>query len=94
MINHVEILCNKWRLCVNKDKTIEMFAGSALDIVKQYNKYLGVFLDEYLDFNVTANVLARAAGIALGAVLTKFRNLEILALSHLQNYLPQVYHQF
>ncbi len=71
MINHVELWCNKWRLCVNKDKTkvmhfrnkrkarcntIFMFDGSELEIVKQY-KYFGVFLDEYLDFNVTANVL-------------------------------------
>ncbi len=50
-----------------------MFDGSELEIVKQY-KYLGVFLDEYLDFNVTANVLAGAAGRVLGAVLSKLRN--------------------
>ncbi len=47
-----------------------MFDGSELEILKHY-KYLAVFLDEYLDFDVTANVLAGAAGIALGTVLTK-----------------------
>ncbi len=50
------------------------FNGSELEIVKQY-KYLGVFMDEYLDFNVTENVIAGAAGRAFGAILTKFRNL-------------------
>ncbi len=48
--------------------TTFMFDGSELEIVKQY-KYLGVFLDEYLDFNVRANVLAGAARRVLGAVL-------------------------
>ncbi len=51
-----------------------MFDGSELDILMQY-KYLGVFLDEYLDFNVTANALTGCVGSGLGAVLTKFRNI-------------------
>ncbi len=57
MVNHVELWCNKWRLCVNNDKTKIMhfrnrrkakcntkfmFGASEQEIVKQY-KYLGVF---------------------------------------------------
>ncbi len=49
-----------------------IFDMSELEIVKQY-KYLGVFLDEQFDFNVTANVLAGAVGRALCTVLTQFR---------------------
>ncbi len=56
-----------------------MFDGSELERLKQY-KYLGVFLDKYHYFNVTANVLlAGAAGRAFGAVLTKFRNVGTIA---------------
>ncbi len=51
MINNVELCCNKWELCVNKDKTKVMhfrnkrkarcnikfmFDGSELEMVKQY----------------------------------------------------------
>ena len=36
-------------------------------------KYLGITLSEYLDFNVTANVLAGAAGRALSEILAKFK---------------------
>ncbi len=83
MINHRELWCNKWRLCVNKDNTRVMhfrnkrkarcntkslFERTKLEIVKPY-KYLGVFLD----FIVTANVLTEAAGRAFCAVLIKFR---------------------
>ncbi len=84
IINYAELWCNMWRLCEIKDKTKVMhfwdkrkqicntnlvFNGSELEIIKQY-KYVGVFLDGYLDFNVTVNVLAFGAGRAFGAVLT------------------------
>ena len=88
MLTHVERWCRKWRLSVNKDKTKVvhfrnrrkkqtdfkfMFDGSEIEKVSQY-KYLGVLMDEYLNFEVLANVLAGAGGRALGAVLTKFRS--------------------
>ncbi len=46
-------------------------SGSDLDTVSAY-KYLGCVLNEFLDFSVTANVLAGAASRALGAVISKY----------------------
>ena len=37
-------------------------------------KYVGIVLDEMLDYSVTANVLADSGGRALGSLYTKFRN--------------------
>ena len=39
-------------------------------------KYLGIVLDEHLDFNTTASVLAGSAGRALGSINTKFKKLK------------------
>ena len=49
------------------------YENSQIEIVNRY-KYLGVLLDDHLDFSTTAELLAGAAGRALGAVLTKFKN--------------------
>ncbi len=37
-------------------------------------KYLGVYLDEYLDYQTIANTLSGAAGRALGSVIWKFKS--------------------
>ena len=49
--------------------------ASTLSIVDTY-KYLGIVLNEYLDYTVTADVLANSAGRALGAVINKFKCLK------------------
>ena len=46
-----------------------------MEIVNQY-KYLGLVLDECLDFNVTSSILADSGGRALGAIYNKFRILK------------------
>ncbi len=46
-----------------------------LNIVDRY-KYLGVVLQENLDFKITEEVLAGAAGRALGAIISKFKCLK------------------
>ena len=43
-----------------------------LEIVSEY-KYLGVVLQEYLDYNTTAELLASASGRALGAVINRVK---------------------
>ncbi len=43
-----------------------------LNIVDSY-KYLGVVLKENLDFKITEEVLAGAAGRALGVIVSKFK---------------------
>ncbi len=87
LLNKVHEWCMKWQLSVNKDKTKVVhfrkrrqaktgetftFDNSVIEIVDRY-KYLGVMLHEHLDYDIIADLLASAAGRALGAVITKFR---------------------
>ncbi len=80
--------CYKWRLAINIDKTKVMHFrnkdrtrtqfnfnvnGQKLEIVNSY-KYLGILLEEFLDFSKTAELLAGAAGRALGAVINKVKS--------------------
>ncbi len=79
--------CYKWRLSVNADKTKVMHFRqknrnrssrvfkvdeACLETVSQY-KYLGVILDEHMDFAKTAELLANSAGRALGSVINKVK---------------------
>ena len=80
--------CYRWRLSVNIDKTkIMHFRENSIpltDSVFSYNnipiecvseyKYLGILLDEHMDFKKTANLLANSAGRALGAVINKVKS--------------------
>ncbi len=51
--------------------------GPTLEKVGSY-KYLGVYLDEFLTFSTTANVLSTAAGRALGGMINKYKSLNDL----------------
>ena len=85
VLDHLKIWCSKWRMMVNNSKTQIVhfrkkgenvtnfsfkFGEVDLNIVSKY-KYLGVVLDEFLDFDVTAETLSNAAGRALGSVISK-----------------------
>ena len=76
MLNCVHSWCDKWRMAVNLDKTNVMhfrnkrkqitkycftYGNSQMEIVNRY-KYLGMLLDDHLDFSTTAELLAGAAG--------------------------------
>ncbi len=75
-------------LCVTSDLIYQYlftefnftFDNSPLNVVNKY-KYLGIILEEHLDFNLTASVLANAAGRALGAVISKFKTLKNVGFS-------------
>ena len=54
--------------------------GPVLNIVDSY-KYLGVYLDEYLTFSKTSDILATAAGRALGSMINKFKTLNDMGYS-------------
>ncbi len=86
LINIVHKWCSIWRLEVNLSKTkIVHYRGSRrkqtqfqffwadrqIDIVDGY-KYLGVYLDENLNFNVHCENIYKSAGRALGKILSKF----------------------
>ena len=81
----VEKWCSKWRLEVNLSKTNVMHVRGKRDrqsifmfifnkrLVSYCNsyKYLGVTLDEFLDYNFTADTQAESAGRALGSLIAK-----------------------
>ncbi len=84
----------KWRFIVNPEKSqvvhyrnapkvVTDFVfklhtdGPVLEKVSNY-KYLGVYLDEYLTFTKTADILSTAAGRALGAMINRYRSLNEL----------------
>ena len=79
----------KWRFIVNPEKSqvvhyrnapktrtnfvFKLYEdGPILEKVADY-KYLGVFLDEYLTFSKTTNVLSTAGGRALGSMINKYK---------------------
>ena len=85
LLHIVEIWCAKWRLEVNLSKTNIMhvrnprrnrsifmfiFNKRCVEYCTTY-KYLGVTLNEFLNFNFTANCQSESAGRALGAIITK-----------------------
>ena len=82
--------CRRWRMSVNEDKSQIvhfrpqrfaqtrfkfMLGTSNLKIVQTY-KYLGVHLNEHLDFSVIADRLASGASRALGLLRFKLRSLK------------------
>ena len=85
LLNIVENWCRKWRLEVNLMKTnimhvrpirrqqskfMFLFNCRPVEYCKYY-RYLGTTINEYLDYNYTAESLADSAGRALSAVICK-----------------------
>jgi hypothetical protein len=81
----VETWCKRWRLEINLSKTnimhvrgvrkkqsnfMFLFDMRPIAYCKEY-KYLGATINEFLDFNFTAECLADSAGRALGSIVTK-----------------------
>ena len=79
------LLCHKWRLEVNLTKTnimhvrnprcpqskfMFLFNNRTVAYCKTY-KYLGTTLNEFLNFDISAQSQADAAGRALGSLITK-----------------------
>ncbi|XP_071136614.1 uncharacterized protein [Mytilus edulis] len=86
MLNIVHIWCLKWRLCINFDKTgvVHFRSGSSPrsnfdfscgnTVVKYDSKYryLGMWIDEHLDWKFTVREVRKSASRALSALYTKF----------------------
>ena len=79
----------KWLLLINETKSQIVhfrkksklqteqnfvFGERGLNVVSKY-KYLGVFLDESLDFSLTAEILANAGNRALGGIINRLQTL-------------------
>ena len=88
LLDYVEKWCKNWRMKINMDKTKIVhyrkkcvkktqfpfsINNTQLEIVDTY-KYLGIYLDEHLDYGKTGEVLAGAGGRALGSVISKFKS--------------------
>lgn len=88
MLNILNDWCRKWRMRINVNKskilhfripsqtrtTYDFKIGNiSLEIVNRY-KYLGLVLDEHLDFNTTSSILSESAGRALGSICSKFKS--------------------
>ncbi|KAK3107434.1 hypothetical protein FSP39_014542 [Pinctada imbricata] len=86
MLDTVAMWCKKWRLTINKEKTkILHFRGSSVtrskfsfkcgDLDIDYDssyRYLGVSLNEFLDYRFTVKEVRKSASRALSALYTKF----------------------
>ncbi len=83
MVNVVNNWRHKWRLTVNKDNTKVVHFRKPQQPRSQYvfengidkYKYSGMVLNEYLNCNITADVLVGTGGRALGTVISQFSNL-------------------
>ncbi len=90
MINNMYEWTNKWRLKLNVNKSKIMhfrprhrqctpfnftFGDEVLEKVNEY-KYLGIYLDKYLNYRKYSNILSESAGQELGGIISKFQNLE------------------
>ena len=90
LLNELSSWCNTWRLKLNEIKTKVMhfrsnrivitnnifkYGENILSIVPNY-KYLGIILDEHLNFNDCTQTLSDAAGRALGGIIAKFKTLK------------------
>ena len=88
-LDYLNQWCSKWRLVVNKNKTevvhfrrkhkdrtsFEFSLGvNALNITDEY-RYLGLVLNEHMDFSATGQILADAGGRAFGALRNKLHYL-------------------
>jgi hypothetical protein len=94
MLNCLFEWCMKWRLVVNEGKTKVMhirpsrtpltpcifkFGNKVLDIVQSY-KYLGIYVNEHVDYKYTATMLAAAGSRALGSLRNRIYNLKNILL--------------
>ncbi len=80
--------CQKCKMKINNDKTMVIHfrnkSTKIIDVtfqlgeheVKKVDKYqyLGVYLDEYLDYQTIANTLSSVASRTLGNVISKFKS--------------------
>ena len=90
MLNSLHKWCVQWRVNVNCSKSnivhfrppskqpthfIFKYDTKVLERVSDY-KYLGVCLDECLNYKKCSSILADSAGRALGGIISKFKNLK------------------
>ena len=93
MLNVVREWCNKWNMSVNLTKTKAMhfripnsnltqtkflFGNDEVKYVKYY-KYLGVYFDEFLNFDFHKQEISDSGLNALGGLIQKYKNIECMS---------------
>ncbi len=88
LLDSVNDWCMNWKLKINMDKTkiihfrqkktkrteFPFHIGTdTVDIIDKY-KYLGIYLNEFMNYQDIASCLSGAAGRALGGIISKFRS--------------------
>lgn len=68
---------------LSKKNASFLLGNQSLDVVSKY-KYLGIVLDQFINFNVSAEILADAGSRALGTILNKYRDLDGLGYNSFQ----------
>ena len=96
MLNLVSDWCLQWKLNINVNKTqvvhyrnvsipktpfVFTCGTSNLEVVSQY-KYLGLIIDEFLDYNVTVKHISKHASRALGSIIAKYKSLGGLSFKY------------
>lgn len=90
MLDYLFSWCRKWRMKVNSQKTkvvhFRKKRKRLTDFIFHYNtdviekvphyRYLGLFLDEHLDFRYGIDMLNDSGSRALGAIISKFKSLK------------------
>ncbi len=87
MLDIVKQWCSKWSMAVNTKKTqmvhfraasmprsnyMYTYGDLPIVILERYT-YLGLMLTEFLDYHITASIVAKSAGRALGLLITKYK---------------------
>ena len=95
MINYVNQWCTKWKMKINLKKSkimhfrkegkvrsdTEIHLGpDIMQYVSEY-KYLGVYLDEYLNFYHHAKIISESGSRALGALIAKYKSSKYMGYS-------------
>ena len=85
MLDTLNEWCNTWKMDINTDKTkvmhfrsntstqsnVQFNIGDKVIATEQKYKYLGLYIDEHLDFDVTVSYVAKSAHRALGLLIAK-----------------------
>ena len=92
MLDHLSNWCDTWELEINKEKSniihfrkpscpqtdfVFKFKAIALNIVNEY-RYLGLYVNEFMNFDKSITHLAAAGTRALGAIRNKIHNIKNL----------------
>ena len=85
-VNSITINCSKSnivhfrQLSIAKSDVVFTCGGNDLMYSDRY-VYLGLTLTDYLDFNVTAKIVAQSAGRVLGLLIAKYKSLSFFNLN-------------